>query len=1623
MAEITCGTGLWGNAPKPGDPDNVLGISATPAFGGINVEWSYPTTNPQGVAYFELYRSLNESFDTAVHHQTVNGTFFYDRIENDTTTVYYYWIRSVSVNGTIADPIGPASASARPLIADLIEALTNKIDKGVLAQSLQVEINRINVVEELLNTEVGNRLLAISSLQDTFSALEYDTLGTLSDFNDTINELLNADTLFVEELNNISTTLGEADDRITAVRAELAAEDLRLDQKADAIEGALNAAQQALELKDQELTDALEQNVNDFTSLKEVYETESSVTANTITGILARVEDNEAALGSLQRIQVEKDLIEALQFDYIKAETTNRVAAFRTQELVRVTAEEALAQRIDEQVTRVDGNVAEISSLATTVSNNNSALASRISELSAKLDATPTFASGWELGSDYDQWIARPGNTITPVATSAYSGNQSALVESTNTSPTSGSWTDGVYANIPEGTTTAFKGFQVTIRLWAKKPSSNAASQAALSYSTKDAGNSGWLYFTLTDSWQQFEFSYSVPGGSNTTSHVIGIWGDTSGSGKGTLVDGLTITQTASELSDVSAAIEAQQEALVNLEESVASDFQSIESRFNGVEADIQNESSTRTSELEAMAQTLQDLDASLGNAQSSLTSLEQTQASQSTALASRTSSLESRVGDAESNISTLEESSSSLESSLATKTSQLQSQIDDNKSSITTEASTRSTAIDNTVNLITALRGEYEGTAGLVANHSTLIQNNQDTIAQNVTAVQAARDDAESLVAAEETARINAISAQASRTDGVITRMGAAESNISSLTTGLSDANQALSTYQSTVSSEFEDVRGTLNTAVTSLSQADSSMVERVDGLTATVGDLETGTTAGLLEEAQIRAERDSAQAKTSSELAARLGDAEAALVAESRINAEKEFIEAIQFDAIEVAKAGATAGMQTETQIRIEDGLAFAQQLNTIGAEVEANMATILEDYETKADAESARATLGSVVYSRIDSADAAIVSERNTRTTQISNLSSDIAQEAGIRQGAISSLEDSVSAEASARNSAINAVDGRVDTVNSRVTDVDNKVDTVDGRVTSEASTRNQQVSGLSNLLNSEIQDREDGDEALDTKISNTSTELTQQIASVSNQVDLVSATAADATAALKTELQAQVLGKSIVADGSFLAGDGSLWSSTKYWSFREKDPDSSDSLYSGAPAANFAVFDQGITYDKAHHITNKFFQVSPGEEYSFSFWCAKFNAADGRVRYSVQWYKSNGQIVSWPTLTYAQLSTMGNREWEFFGSYTSTVPAGATRGRIVVTFEGDNTKGGAAVTAFKGGVVDSALAERIDSVQTSAGDNLAAFEQAITTEINTTNGKLDSIGALYTAKVQANGLIGGFGVFNDGTEVQAGFDVDTFWVGRTNDDKVKPFIVVGDEVFINEAVINKLTFSKLTDESGSFIVQNGKVKAAYIEADQLEVEWGKLKNVDIQWGTIRNVSIDSADIENESVTTSKIDNLAVTYAKIRDAAVDTLKIKGDAVTVPVGAYTSGRIDVGDKRWVTVQELNINPEGSPCMISGGCRIDIEKGFGSGERYGMEFRILRGGAVVASPGNLFEHQGINNYDEREYVDEYRSFTILDSSTSGGNRNYKLQINFVDGDANHLRLWSRTLVAIGLKR
>jgi hypothetical protein len=191
----------------PGDPSNDITLSATSAFGGIDVTWAYPTTNPHAVAYVKVFRGTSSDISTAIKVGEVGGNFFFDKLEAVTTC--FYWIQVISINGTVLDAVGPVSATSKLTITGLMQQLTGIIDDGLLATTLknkldQISILNANLANEILDREGGETTLA-AALADVEVGIAQAHTFILNETNSRVTQ----NSAIVEQINGIVATIGD----------------------------------------------------------------------------------------------------------------------------------------------------------------------------------------------------------------------------------------------------------------------------------------------------------------------------------------------------------------------------------------------------------------------------------------------------------------------------------------------------------------------------------------------------------------------------------------------------------------------------------------------------------------------------------------------------------------------------------------------------------------------------------------------------------------------------------------------------------------------------------------------------------------------------------------------------------------------------------------------------------------------------------------------------------------------------------------------------------------------------------------------------------------------------------------------------------------------------------------------------------------------------------------------------------------------------------------------------------------------------------------------------------------------------------------------------------------------
>jgi hypothetical protein len=337
----SCGTGS-GTYPLPNDPDNNSILTATPAFGGIDVSWTYPTTNPHAVSYVILYRGILPDFNSAIQIAKVSGDQYYDKSTSPQLIVYYYWIRIVSINGTVGELIGPASATAKPTIEVVLEQLAGRIDSGVLAQTLKAEIDKITLNYQTLLTEVNDRIAANTALSNAMAQLQSGIATTQAYIGTEITQRQDGEAALVGQINTLSA-LNSAN--AAAIQQEQSA-------RVDA-DGAL---------------------------------------AQDISTLFATSTTNTAAILTEQEARISADDALTTSIATVLANATSNTAAITAESVARADADSVMAEQISSLLATTAANAAAITAEETARATEDSANASSITTLEATVTSNHTAA-------------------------------------------------------------------------------------------------------------------------------------------------------------------------------------------------------------------------------------------------------------------------------------------------------------------------------------------------------------------------------------------------------------------------------------------------------------------------------------------------------------------------------------------------------------------------------------------------------------------------------------------------------------------------------------------------------------------------------------------------------------------------------------------------------------------------------------------------------------------------------------------------------------------------------------------------------------------------------------------------------------------------------------------------------------------------------------------------------------------------------------------------------------------------------------------------------------------------------------------------------------------------------
>ena len=210
MAENYCGTGFSIYTPKPGDPSGNVVVRAEGVVLGIKVSWTLPSVNTTAVSFVKVYRAEEADFNKSSQIAQVASDNFLDPVPDFKT--YFYWIKILSLSGTLSEAYGYASAvKGRADIGDF----TSKVGMTELDKDLSDRIKFLGLVRPDIDKEILDRLARDKTLQDALSRVETANGEAATNiYNETI-ERKSAVEALVSSIKTLSASLASARGAIT----------------------------------------------------------------------------------------------------------------------------------------------------------------------------------------------------------------------------------------------------------------------------------------------------------------------------------------------------------------------------------------------------------------------------------------------------------------------------------------------------------------------------------------------------------------------------------------------------------------------------------------------------------------------------------------------------------------------------------------------------------------------------------------------------------------------------------------------------------------------------------------------------------------------------------------------------------------------------------------------------------------------------------------------------------------------------------------------------------------------------------------------------------------------------------------------------------------------------------------------------------------------------------------------------------------------------------------------------------------------------------------------------------------------------------------------------------------
>lgn len=954
-------------------PPAPSGFVANGMFAAVALSWLLP--NILNYAYTEIWRNNTDAIGNAVLIGTSSTNGFIDYIGNAATR--YYWVRFVT-QANVTGPYNSASGTAATTSQDpayLLSILNEQISESELNAALNTRIDLIDgsgagSVNARIASETAARAQAIIDEQVARAAAISDEAVAR-----------NAQ-IALEVADRQAAIVAEASARTAAIQAEAAARSdaiaIESHQRLISVQDTAQSALQAVIAIDQERVNRIGDVALARQELSSDLTTGLAAEASARLVLAARIGDAEADILSEQLVRASADSALASDISALVADVGANAAAIASEATARADGDSAEANSRSILATQLRGSYtgSDLSQLASgllyqeriaRISNDNS-LAQQITLLSAGAGEQFDWKKIWYFDEGVEGWSGNGTPTITNGFLRPANQASDAHVFSPTGIASDGNQYGQVRLRIRKIGSPTFAGY-----LWWRTSSDttwDAARRVALSAPTFDANGIGLV--TVSPSWSVVVDRIRVDLSSEQTATDY------------FEIDWVAIGRPAPGASSAQLLEEQVARASADAAETLSREILST----------------ALIGQTDATGVTLAGLTSGL------LFNERQARSTADSSIVTTLTSLQTTVTDnyttLDSAITTEQTARSSADETLATSISTLTSTVTDNfntlDAAIATEQATRASADEAEVTareaLSVALVGQADPADLTLATLSS------------------------GLIFDERSARVSQ--------EGVIsTSLSTLNSTVGGLTSTVSSIQETIADLEATSSSDITLLVSESKRLRQDVEQSGESLLRNVLSTDAErVARL--GSVAAAKEELYTKVQEDvAAEAGQRLLLAARVNSNEAAISSESVARATADSALASQITTLTATTGTNTAAIVAEATARADADSALSLNISTLTTQVASNTSAISVEQTARADADSALSSQISLLSVDVGDNAAAILAEANARadadsalSEQISLLSVDVGDnaaailiEASARADADSALSESV------------------------------------------------------------------------------------------------------------------------------------------------------------------------------------------------------------------------------------------------------------------------------------------------------------------------------------------------------------------------------------------------------------------------------------------------------------------------------------------------------------------------------------------------------------------------------------------------------------------------------------